>query len=114
MPDLITADRRSNEPNIASNLWLAAILIIILSSIASGQARLQPHPITLKNGRKFDLNVPAGYEIIPAAEGMKRVRFFAKAPDGRLFVTDMFKALHRAIVFDSGPHRETATQSGRC
>ncbi len=34
--------------------------------------------------------MPAEFEIIPAAEGLKRVRFFSKAPDGRIFVTDMF------------------------
>jgi glucose/arabinose dehydrogenase len=49
-----------------------------------------PHKITLKNGKSFSLNLPADYEIIPAAEGLKRVRFFAKSPDGRIFVTDMF------------------------
>jgi glucose/arabinose dehydrogenase len=50
---------------------------------------LVPHKISLKNGKTFNLNLPADYEIIPAAEGLKRVRFFAKAPDGRIFVTDM-------------------------
>jgi len=34
--------------------------------------------------------LPANFEIIPAAEGLNRVRFFAVAPDGRIFVTDMF------------------------
>ncbi len=33
--------------------------------------------------------MPAEFEIIPALEGLTRVRFFAKAPDGRIFVTDM-------------------------
>ena len=54
------------------------------------QPRLTPHQIELKNGKAFSLNLPDSYEIIPAAEGLKRVRFFAKAPDGRIFVTDMF------------------------
>jgi sugar lactone lactonase YvrE len=36
------------------------------------------------------LDAPAEFEIIPAIEGLKRVRFFAKAPDGRIFVTDMY------------------------
>ena len=51
---------------------------------------LVPKKISLKSGKSFNLNLPAGYEIIPAAEGLKRVRFFARAPDGRIFVTDMF------------------------
>jgi glucose/arabinose dehydrogenase len=51
--------------------------------------KLVPHEIRLKNGRTFNLNLPAEYEIIPAAEDLKRVRFFAKSPDGRIFITDM-------------------------
>jgi len=50
---------------------------------------LQPQQITLSKGEKFSLDLPKGYKIYPAAEGMPRVRFFAKAPDGRLFVTGM-------------------------
>jgi glucose/arabinose dehydrogenase len=34
--------------------------------------------------------LPPEFEIIPAAEGLKRVRFFARSPDGRIFVTDMY------------------------
>lgn len=56
----------------------------------SAPPKLTPHKITLKNGKSFELNLPSGFEIVPAAEGLKRVRFFAKAPDGRVFVTDMY------------------------
>lgn len=59
-----------------------------MTSLA-GQPKLVPHPVNLKNGTHFSLNLPANYEIIPAAEGLKRVRFFAKSPDGRMFITDM-------------------------
>ncbi|MEQ1764795.1 MAG: PQQ-dependent sugar dehydrogenase [Pyrinomonadaceae bacterium] len=71
---------------------LAGLLstIAILSVIGFGQTKLQPQRVTLKNGKTFSLNIPIGYDIIPAAEGLKRVRFFARAPDGRLFVTDMY------------------------
>jgi glucose/arabinose dehydrogenase len=55
-----------------------------------GQPKPVPHKITTKDGRSFSFNLPADYEISPAAEGLKRVRFFAKAPDGRVFVTDMY------------------------
>jgi glucose/arabinose dehydrogenase len=65
-------------------------LLLISTSAITAQTRLTPQRVTLKNGKTFSLNVPSGYEIIPAAEGLKRVRFFAKAPDGRLFVTDMY------------------------
>ncbi len=65
-------------------------LLSSFSLAAFAQTKLTPHKISLKNGKSFSLNLPADYEIIPAAEGLKRVRFFAKSPDGRIFVTDMF------------------------
>ena len=67
------------------------ITLVALLPVAMGaQTRLVSHQISLKDGRKFALNLPADFEIIPAAEGLHRVRFFAKAPDGRIFVTDMY------------------------
>ncbi|HKP68895.1 MAG TPA: hypothetical protein VJV05_06405 [Pyrinomonadaceae bacterium] len=68
------------------------LLLIFLISVATvtAQTKLVPQKIRTKDGRNFSLNVPADFEIIPAAEGLKRVRFFAKAPDGRIFVTDMY------------------------
>ncbi len=74
-----------------ANKAIAQILILVLFSVAAARAqiKLAPHKINLKNGKSFNLNLPADYEITPAAEGLKRVRFFAKSPDGRIFVTDM-------------------------
>jgi glucose/arabinose dehydrogenase len=66
------------------------ILGICFSINLNAQPKLVPYKVNLQNGKSFNLNLPANYEIIPAAEGLKRVRFFAKAPDGRIFVTDMF------------------------
>ncbi len=66
------------------------LLLLVLFVPTLAQVKLVPHKITLKNGKAFNLNLPAEYEIIPAAEGLKRVRFFAKSPDGRIFVTDMY------------------------
>jgi glucose/arabinose dehydrogenase len=60
------------------------------SAQQSGDLKLVPNRVTLSSGKKFALNLPAAYEISVAAEGLKRVRFLAKAPDGRLFVTGMF------------------------
>ncbi|HEY0428770.1 MAG TPA: hypothetical protein VGC76_13395 [Pyrinomonadaceae bacterium] len=68
---------------------LVCLLVFSLSAFAQSP-RLVPHKISLQNGKTFDLNLPAEYEIIPAVENLKRVRFFAKSPDGRIFVTDMF------------------------
>lgn len=70
---------------------ILSILLLVLSPIcALGQLRLVPQRVTLKSGRSFELRVAEGFEVMPAAEGLKRVRFFAKAPDGRIFVTDMY------------------------
>jgi glucose/arabinose dehydrogenase len=69
---------------------IVSLLILLIAPVMSfAQPRLVPQKITLNSGKSFTLNVPDGFEIVPAAEGLKRVRFFAKAPDGRIFVTDM-------------------------
>lgn len=46
--------------------------------------------IILAKGIKFKLAVPVGYQIGIAAEGLKRLRFMALSPDGKLFCTDMY------------------------
>jgi glucose/arabinose dehydrogenase len=73
-----------------TKLLLTCLAIVWVSIFVAAQPKLVPQKITLKNGKSFSLNLPAEFEIIPAAEGLKRVRFFAKSPDGRIFVTDMF------------------------
>ena len=88
--------------NIRQLRILAAIAFLqIFAAAVSGQPRLIPNKITLKGGKSLTLNLPADYEIIPAAEGLKRVRFFAKAPDGRIFVTDMLNLSdnHQGTVY---------------
>ena len=72
------------------NLIVLCLFSVITAAPIFAQIKLAPQKITLKSGKTFSLNLPADYEIIPAAEGLKRVRFFARAPDGRIFVTDMF------------------------
>jgi glucose/arabinose dehydrogenase len=52
--------------------------------------RLVPHRISLANGKSFDLNLPPELAINVAAQGLKRVRFMARSPDDRIFVTDMY------------------------
>lgn len=51
---------------------------------------LSPHAIHLQKGVDLNLSVPEGYGINVAFEGLRRLRFLAKSPDGRLFATDMF------------------------
>jgi glucose/arabinose dehydrogenase len=75
------------------NFTPCAVLLFALLFVAmpaAAQPKLVPQRVVTKDGRSFTLNLPAEFEIIPAAEGLKRVRFFAKAPDGRIFVTDMY------------------------
>ncbi len=69
---------------------LLCLAMLLLPICASAQPKLVPQKITLSDGTSFNLNLPAEFEIIPAADGLKRVRFFEKAPDGRIFVTDMY------------------------
>ena len=72
-----------------SILAFSLVLLIPLQAQRHTELTLLPHTITLANGQTFSLNLPEGFEISVAAEGLKRVRFMAKAPDGRIFVTDM-------------------------
>ena len=69
--------------------FLAFLFTLFLTTNVAAQ-RLTPHRITLANGKSFDLNLPAGYEINVAVQGLKRVRFMAQSPDNRIFVTDMY------------------------
>ena len=94
---------KENKANSLSNslkpilAWLSLGICLSLFNISVfAQIKLVPQRITLKNGKSFNLNLPADYEIIPAAEGFKRIRFFAKSPDGRIFVTDMYNLTDNA------------------
>ena len=69
---------------------LLCLAMLMLPVFAAAQPKLVPNKVVLKDGKTFNLNLAEGFEIIPALEGLKRVRFFAKSPDGRIFVTDMF------------------------
>ncbi|MFN8288820.1 MAG: hypothetical protein U0U70_01060 [Chitinophagaceae bacterium] len=71
---------------------LCCSFFVSLSLIVAGQqpVQLTEQPIQLKNKLSFSLQVPRGYKLTVAAEGLNRPRFFCKSPDGRLFVTDMY------------------------
>src|ERR1700733_11747115 len=71
----------------------AALCSVMLCGAQDGAAaslRLIPHTIKLANGKSFSLNIPEGFDISVAAQGLRRVRFMTKAPDGRIFATDMY------------------------
>ncbi|MEW6128498.1 MAG: PQQ-dependent sugar dehydrogenase [Acidobacteriota bacterium] len=59
-------------------------------TIDSKPLKLAPRKIALGGGKFLSLNVPQGFEITMAADGLKRPRFFAKSPDNRIFLTTMW------------------------
>ena len=74
--------------------------------------KLVPHRIHLQKKIDFVLNIPEGYKISVAAENLRRLRFLAKSPDGKLFATDMFNlddnkkgAVYIFDNWDSSKHR---------
>jgi glucose/arabinose dehydrogenase len=74
---------------IATTICLAVLAMPSVSAKTS-VLKLVPHRISLANGKSYDLRLPADLEISVAAQGLKRVRFMAKSPDDRIFVTDMY------------------------
>lgn len=80
-----------------------AIFFIFFYGTAKGQ--LTPHPIHLQKGVDLTLRIPRGYGISIAFEGLRRLRFLAKSPDGRLFATDMYNTsdnkFGRVYIFDN-------------
>ncbi|HJQ69187.1 MAG TPA: PQQ-dependent sugar dehydrogenase [Blastocatellia bacterium] len=66
-------------------------LFVCGATPAAGPAlKLTPRRIALANGKQFSLNLPEGFDIRVAQEGLRRVRFMALSPDNRIFVTDMY------------------------
>ena len=59
------------------------------STLSISAQQLTPHPLHLANGKTLVLSLPSNFAINIAAQGLKRVRFMAKSPDNRIFVTDM-------------------------
>lgn len=69
--------------------------------VDSRPVKLTPHRIVLSKTSKFNLFLPPGFEIRVAAQGLKRVRFMARSPDNRVFVTDLYNRAdnQRGAVF---------------
>ncbi|WP_109484867.1 PQQ-dependent sugar dehydrogenase [Occallatibacter savannae] len=65
---------------------LSALLCVFTAEVIPAQT---PHSLTYAPGKQITLNLPEQFDINIAATGLKRVRFFAKSPDGRIFVTSM-------------------------
>jgi glucose/arabinose dehydrogenase len=74
---------------------LVALAVMAASGVNAGAdtrpraLKLVPRRVATGKGSAFNLNLPEGFAISVAAQGLRRVRFMAKSPDGRIFVTDM-------------------------
>lgn len=82
------------------------------TSTANPALKLTPRRIALANGKQFSLNLPEGFDIKVAQQGLRRVRFMALSPDNRIFVTDMYNradnkrgAVYILSEFDKGSGR---------
>ncbi len=78
----------------------------LIATTAPQSNTLTPHQIVLADGKTFTLSLPKDFQIRIAAQGLKRVRFMAKSPDDRLFVTDMFNltdnrkgTIYRRVIY---------------
>lgn len=71
---------------------LAVLLSLLVSGVLAAQ---QPHTLDLpasagKSARQITLTLPRDLTINIAATGLHCPRFFATAPDGRIFVADLY------------------------
>lgn len=76
------------------SLVLQLVLAVALPADSLSQEavplKLTPQPVSLSGGRTFNLNLPEGFAISVAAQGLRRVRFLTRSPDDRIFVTGMY------------------------
>jgi glucose/arabinose dehydrogenase len=95
-------------PRALTRLVCTALLCGAAIAPAFAQ-QLTPHLIRLADGRRFTLNLPASFAIDVAAQGLRRVRFFAVSPDHRIFATDMYgledNSLGRVYILDGWNER---------
>ncbi|HZD46014.1 MAG TPA: hypothetical protein VE109_08025, partial [Acidobacteriaceae bacterium] len=92
------------------------VLLLLLRLTVSAQLPLVPHLLPAAHGRTITLSLSRDFQINVALTGLHRVRFFAMAPDHRLFVTDMYDRTDNtrgAIYILDGwnPERHTFTRA---
>lgn len=106
------APANNSQQNIPVNKQADSVLVNepthkLADSINTGHlpVRLKQEAIRLANRDSFTLQIPEGYHISLAAEGLKRLRFLAMSPDDRLFATDMHDRSDnhkgRVLVFEN-------------
>lgn len=63
-------------------------LFLLMAALPTARAQT-PHTLAYAPGRSITLTLPDAFDIDLVATGLRRVRFFALSPDGRIFVTGM-------------------------
>ena len=89
---------------------LRTLLLLLFPALALAQTTA--HTLPYAPGKTITLSLPQEFDINIAATGMKRVRFFAQAPDGRIFATSMYNLAdntHGAIYLLDGWNAKTHT-----
>jgi len=98
------ADRIESDTTHQDTVPLPQGLAVDALPLDTTPLHLVPVTVRLADGRAVTLNIPEGYELKVAAEGMERFRFLAPSPDGRLFATDMHDLTDnrkgRIFIFD--------------
>jgi glucose/arabinose dehydrogenase len=95
---------------------MLALLFSLFALAASAQPSLVPHKLPAAHNRTTTLSLDREFDINVALTGLHRVRFFAMAPDHRLFVTDMYDRTDNkrgAVYILDGwnPERHTFTRA---
>ena len=70
-------------------LWLA-LLLLSACSLPTPSPAQSAHTLSYGPGKSITLSLPDPFDIHIAATGLRRVRFLARAPDGRIFATGMY------------------------
>jgi glucose/arabinose dehydrogenase len=73
-----------------SHLRRISFFATLIAASLSAQSTVATHTLTYAPGKTITLSLPSGLDIDVAASGLHRVRFFAQAPDGRIFATGMY------------------------
>ena len=78
------------DMNVQGKLMRLRFFLALAFSTASAFAQQVSHTLPFAPGKSITLSLPAKFDIAIAATGIKRARFFAQSPDGRIFVTSMY------------------------
>jgi glucose/arabinose dehydrogenase len=90
------------------------LLLIFLSALTLFSHGQQRHTLKYAPGKSITLVLPSSLDINVAATGLRRVRFFAQSPDGRIFVTGMHSLAdntHGSVFILDGWNEKTHTFS---